>query len=292
MKRLLLVIIIGILAVCVGAVSAHDHGVHVRVSHLSPTSPTVDVYVGENLVIRQLTYKATSGYLAIDGNVADISLVPAGGALADAVYTENVVFAGSASGYYTVVAVGDIADFTFELFALPEDATPLGSASADNLIVRGAFARPTANAMPHEHEGDDHNTAEATPDMAMPEATESAMDMGGHNMGGMSMGGVSAVYMVIENTGDSADRLLSASTAISGMVQIHQTTVTDGVAQMGEVEGGIEIPAGGVIELKPGGYHIMMMELRGDLVEGTTISVILTFESGTEITLDVPVITP
>lgn len=281
MKRLLLIITISILAVFVGAVSAHDHGVHVRVSHLSATFPVVDVYVGENLVVRQLTYKATSGYMAIDGNVADISLVPAGGALTDAIYTESVVFAGSASGYYTVVAIGHIADFTFELFALPEDATPLGSASADNLVVRGAFARPTANAMPHEMDMD--NTAEAT---------ESAMDMGGHDMGGMSMGGVSAVYMVIENSGDSADRLISATTAISGMAQIHQTTITDGVAQMGEVEGGVEIPAGNVVELQPGGYHIMLMDLRGDLVEGTTLSVTLTFESGTEITLDVPVISP
>jgi hypothetical protein len=76
------------------------------------------------------------------------------------------------------------------------------------------------------------------------------------------------------------------------MVQIHQTTVTDGVAQMGEVEGGIEIPAGGVVELRPGGLHIMLMDLTGDLVEGKTIMVTLTFESGATVEIEVPVITP
>lgn len=278
----MLSLIIGLFVMIVGVVSAHDHGVHIRVAHLSSTAPSVDVYVGETLAIRSLSFGSTSGYIAIDGNMAEVSIVPAGGAMSDAVYGDSLVFAGSDNGYFTIVAVGDLADFTFDLIVLPEDAQPLGTAQTDTLIVRGAFVRPTAQATPHSM--DNMNMAEAT--------AEATMQMGGHNMGGMSMGRVSGMYMVIENTGDTADTLIGAVVPISNIVQIHQTTVTDGVAQMGELENGLDIPAGTVAELRPGGYHVMLMELTADLVEGETITVTLIFASGTEITLEVPIITP
>jgi len=303
MKRLLLGLLIGILALFVGVVSAHEHGVHVRFVHLSASSPTVDVYIGETLAVNQLSFKATSGYLPLDSNMTDVAIVPAGGALADAVYTDTLVFSGGDNGYYTVVAVGDLADLTFELVILPEDAQPLGTAKTENLVIRGAFARPTVSAhtegMSHDMDmNHDHDMAEATAEatmemgnMNMAEATaEATMEMGGHSMGGM--GSVSAVYMIIENRGDAPDRLIAASIELSNMVQIHQTTVVDGVAQMGEVEGGVEIPAGGIAELRPGGYHIMLMDLTGDLVEGKTITVTLTFEVAGEVTIEVPIITP
>ncbi len=284
MRRLILSLIIGLMVMIVGVASAHDHGVHIRVAHLSPTAPSVDVYVGDMLAIRSLSFGSTSGYISIDGNMAEISIVPAGGMMMDAVYSDSLVFAGSDNGYFTVVAVGDLADFTFDLIVLPEDAQPLGTARTDTLIIRGAFARPTAQATPHSMDMGGHNMAEAT--------AEATMQMGGHDMGHMNMGRVSGMYMFIENIGDSDDTLIAAASPISNMVQIHQTTVTDGVAQMGEIEGGLQIPAGTVAELRPGGYHIMLMELTADLVEGETIPVTLIFASGTEITLEVPIITP
>lgn len=279
MRRFIFTLIIGLLMMMVGVASAHEHGVHIRVGHFSPTSPAVDVYVGDMLAIRGLSFMSTSGYIGIDGNMAEVSIVPAGGALADAVYSDSLVFAGTETGFFTVLAVGDLADFTFALVVLPEDAQSLGTARADNLIVRGAFARPTAQAMPHSHS------------MGQPTA-QATTQMGGHTMGSTTMGRVSGMFMFIENTGDTADTLIGASTPIANMVQIHQTTVTDGVAQMGELEGGLEIPAGSVVELRPGGYHVMLMDLTGDLVEGKTIPVTLRFASGTEITLEVPIITP
>ena len=293
MRRLILSLIIGLMMMIVSVASAHDHGVHIRVAHLSPNAPSVDVYVGDMLTIRSLSFASTSGYIAIDGKMADVSIVPAGGAMSDAVYSDSLVFAGSDTGYFTIVAVGDLADFTFDLIVLPEDAQPLGTARTDTLIVRGAFARPTAQAMPHDHDMDNHGMDNHN----MGEATAEAMDMGGHDMGGhdmggMSMGRVSGMYMVIENIGDSDDTLIAAASPISNMVQIHQTTVTDGVAQMGELENGLEIPAGSVAELRPGGYHVMLMDLTADLVEGETITITLIFASGTEITLEVPIITP
>lgn len=298
MKRFMLILVVALLAIFVGVVSAHEHGVHVRVTHLSASSPSVDVYIGETLAISQLNFKATSGYIPLASNMTDIAIVPAGGALADAVYTDSLVFSGGDNGYYTVIAVGDLADLTFELIILPEDSQRLGTASTDTLVIRGAFARPTVSAhtegMDHSMDmNHDHNMAEATEEAMhnMAEATaEATMEMGNHSMG--EMGAVSGMYMIIENRGESADRLISASTELSNMVQIHETTIVDGVAQMGEVEGGIEIPAGGIAELRPGGYHVMLMDLTGDLVEGKTIMVTLNFESGTTIEVEVPIITP
>jgi hypothetical protein len=95
--------------------------------------------------------------------------------------------------------------------------------------------------------------------------------------------------MLIENTGMAADKLVSAATDVSGLVQIHETTVDNGMARMQEIVGGLEVPAGGKVELMPGGLHIMLMEMNRELVPGDAISLTLTFESGTVITFDVPI---
>ncbi|MBC6934312.1 MAG: copper chaperone PCu(A)C, partial [Chloroflexi bacterium] len=61
------------------------------------------------------------------------------------------------------------------------------------------------------------------------------------------------------------------------------------VMKMRPVEGGIEIPAGGSVELKPGGYHVMLMQLPRDLLPGQAIMLTLVFESGVELPVAVPV---
>jgi copper(I)-binding protein len=66
----------------------------------------------------------------------------------------------------------------------------------------------------------------------------------------------------------------------------------NGMMTMQPVQGGLEIPANGSVTLKPGGYHIMMMNLRQDLIPGQTIKLTLKFQSGKEISLDVPVKEP
>ena len=54
--------------------------------------------------------------------------------------------------------------------------------------------------------------------------------------------------------------------------------VQDGVMKMREMVDGIEVPAGGALELKPGSYHVMFLELTGPLKEGESVPVTLTFE--------------
>ncbi|MBX3064559.1 MAG: copper chaperone PCu(A)C [Anaerolineae bacterium] len=154
----------------------------------------------------------------------------------------------------------------------------------------------TAEAMAGMDMGGSSATAEATAeamagmDMGSNATAEATAAMGGMDMGGMDMGGVSAAYLTIENTGDSADTLLSAATDAAGMVEIHETIVKDDVAQMQPLPNGVEIAAHGKVELKPGGMHIMMMNLKHDLAPGTTIKLTLKFASGAEIALDVPVL--
>lgn len=148
--------------------------------------------------------------------------------------------------------------------------------AAPELYVIGAWARATA--LPEMMDmdagdmgGDTETTEEATPE------GESMDGMGGHSMP-VTDNGVSAAYMLIENPGDVPVTLVSASTAYAELVEIHETRMDGDVMQMRQVEGGIEVPAGGTAELKPRGYHVMLMGLKMPLVAGSAIGITLTFE--------------
>lgn len=272
-------------------VSAHEGGPHVRVAHLSPTSPAVDVYINGKLSVEELKYPDVTKYLPFEGYEFSVVVVPHGGMPANDSVTEAPImlkFAEGDGGYYTVAAVGSLADKTFAVIMLPADGptdqatgamTEKGKAEAGNLSITEAFARPTASGdMGHAGHGGMEATAEAT---------QAAM-------GGMTHGtkGVSAAYMTITNKGDKADRLVKAETSVAGLVEIHETVVQNDVAQMQPMLNGIEVPALSSVELKPGGYHIMLMDLKEDLVVGQTITIKLTFESGLTIELKVPVLMP
>ena len=86
-----------------------------------------------------------------------------------------------------------------------------------------------------------------------------------------------AVFMTIENKGKEADRLLSASSPAAGIVEIHEMKMAGGMMQMREVNG-LEIKPGATVELKPGGYHVMLMDLKAPLKEGESVPVTLKFE--------------
>ena len=87
-----------------------------------------------------------------------------------------------------------------------------------------------------------------------------------------------AGYMVIVG-GDAADALVGVTTAAAGMVEIHETTTdASGMSGMHQVTR-LDIPAGGRVELKPGGYHLMLMQVvEGAIEVGQTIELELTFE--------------
>ncbi len=89
---------------------------------------------------------------------------------------------------------------------------------------------------------------------------------------------VAAGYATIRNGGAETDRLLSASGEIAGRTEIHEMSVDDkGVMTMRPVQG-VDVPAGGAAELKPGGFHIMFIDLKAGAREGERFKGTLTFE--------------
>jgi copper(I)-binding protein len=98
-------------------------------------------------------------------------------------------------------------------------------------------------------------------------------------------------YVTISNSGPDADRLISASVdpSVAAKTEIHQMKMDGDVMSMRAVTDGLEIPAGGKLELQPddgGGYHIMFMELAQPLTQGETFSAKLTFEKAGEVSVD------
>ncbi len=96
-------------------------------------------------------------------------------------------------------------------------------------------------------------------------------------------------FLKVTNHGPEADRLVSASSPRAGMTEIHEMAVKDGIMTMREMEGGLEVPAGETLELKPGGYHVMFMKLKAPFVEGETVPVTLTFEKAGSVDITMPV---
>jgi copper(I)-binding protein len=92
--------------------------------------------------------------------------------------------------------------------------------------------------------------------------------------------GAGAVYMLIKNSGNQSDRLMSAKSAACGKAEVHEMVKkADGTMEMNLIENPLEIPSGGQVELKVGGYHVMCMMMKGDLFKpGNKVDFVLTFE--------------
>lgn len=94
-----------------------------------------------------------------------------------------------------------------------------------------------------------------------------------------------AGYLTVKNTGTEADRLIAVETPGAKKAEIHQSIDENGVAKMRPVPG-IEIPAGGSIELKSGGYHLMLIGLKESLAEGMRVPGTLTFEKSGKVDIE------
>jgi copper(I)-binding protein len=99
---------------------------------------------------------------------------------------------------------------------------------------------------------------------------------------------VGAGYVQIHNAGDSARRLLSAESPLAGSMEVHTMAEVDGMMRMRRLVDGLEIPAGGKVELKPGAEHLMFFSPTQAFVEGETIPVTLIFDGDER--LEVPFI--
>lgn len=72
-------------------------------------------------------------------------------------------------------------------------------------------------------------------------------------------------------------RLVEAKSPVAGVVEIHEMAMVDNVMKMRAVPG-LDLPAGKAVELKPGGYHVMLMDLKGQVKEGDSVPLTLVVE--------------
>jgi hypothetical protein len=99
-----------------------------------------------------------------------------------------------------------------------------------------------------------------------------------------------ATGMFAQITSAKGGRLVSVSSPAAGVVEIHEMAMDGSVMKMRAVPG-LDLPAGKAVELKPGGYHVMLMDLKQQLKDGETVPVTLVVESkdGKRETLEVKI---
>ena len=99
---------------------------------------------------------------------------------------------------------------------------------------------------------------------------------------------VAGAFLTIENRGKDPDRLVGVASPVAGQVAIHEMAVEGGVMKMRAVRG-VDLPPGAKVQLRPGGYHVMLESLKQPLKAGDAIPLTLTFEKAGSIDIKVPV---
>lgn len=90
----------------------------------------------------------------------------------------------------------------------------------------------------------------------------------------------SGAFMKIQAEQDV--RLVSATSPVAGVVEIHEMAMDGNVMKMRELPAGLPIAKGATTELKPGGYHVMLMDLKQTLAAGQNVPITLTFEKAAD----------
>jgi len=100
---------------------------------------------------------------------------------------------------------------------------------------------------------------------------------------------VAGGYLTIENKGTAPDRLVGGTGEIAGKVEIHEMAMNNGVMTMRPLDKGLAIEPGKTVKLAPGGYHLMMFDLKGPFKQGDKVPVTLQFEKAGKVTLSLDV---
>ena len=136
------------------------------------------------------------------------------------------------------------------------------------MLAAGALLLLAASCPAHAH---DYKAGELTID---------------HPMSRPSAARNGAVYMTIENKGAAPDRLVAASTPRAGKAELHTHIMDGDIMRMRQVEA-IDLPAGGKAELKPGGFHVMLLGLTAPLKEGDRYTLTLEFQKAGKVPIEV-----
>jgi len=99
---------------------------------------------------------------------------------------------------------------------------------------------------------------------------------------------IGVAYLSITNHGASEDVLIAAHTPAAQRVEFHRTLVEGGMARM-RPAGAVVIAADATITAEPGGLHLMLVDLKAPLLEGSVVPLVLTFKSAGDITVQLHV---
>jgi copper(I)-binding protein len=97
-----------------------------------------------------------------------------------------------------------------------------------------------------------------------------------------------AVYMTIRNTAANVDRLIGVSTPVADRVELHTHVAEGDVMKMRKIDG-VDLKSNAAVELKPGGLHVMLFDLKAPLGEGQRFPLTLGFEKAGEVSVQVEV---
>ena len=140
------------------------------------------------------------------------------------------------------------------------------------IFLAGALALVASSAIAHEYKVGalqiGHPWARATPN-------------------GAAVGGG---YLKITNTGTTPDRLISGTSAVAGRFEVHEMSMDNGVMKMRPLKDGLEIKPGETVELKPGGFHIMMLDLKAPIKMGERVKGTLVFEKAGSVDIEYAIV--
>lgn len=100
---------------------------------------------------------------------------------------------------------------------------------------------------------------------------------------------VAGGYLTIENKGATPDRLTGGSSDVAGRFEIHEMAMNNGVMTMRPLDKGLVIEPGKTVKLAPGGYHLMLMDLKSPLKQGDKVPLTLEFEKAGKVALSLDV---
>jgi len=96
-------------------------------------------------------------------------------------------------------------------------------------------------------------------------------------------------FLTIENKGTAPDKLVSVSADIAGKAEVHEMAMDNGVMKMRPLDKGLVIEPGKTVKLAPGGYHLMLQDLKGPFKEGEKVPVTLEFEKAGKVAVSLDV---
>jgi copper(I)-binding protein len=96
---------------------------------------------------------------------------------------------------------------------------------------------------------------------------------------------IGGAYLTIENKGSEPDRLIAGAGDVAARIEVHEMAMNNGVMTMRPLDKGLVIEPGKIVKLAPGGYHLMMFDLKEPLKQGEQVPITLEFEKAGKVKL-------